>query len=60
MDIVTGKPIHIDSLSTQSNTHVAVSPLTDYLHFKIIKATGSWDGMCCSDTGGIFVRFTVT
>jgi hypothetical protein len=47
-------------LSTESNTHVAISPLTDYLHFKIIKTTGSWDGMRGSDTGGIFVSFTMT
>jgi hypothetical protein len=60
MNIVTGKPVHVDSLGTESNTHVAISPLTDYFHFKIIKTTGSWDRMCCSDTGSIFVRFTMT
>jgi len=58
-DILTWKPIHIDSLCTESNTHVAISPFTDYLHFKVIKTTGSWDRMCGSDTGSIFMCFAM-
>ena len=60
MDVITWKPIHVDSLSAETNTHVTVSPLANYLHFKVIKSTSSWDGMCGSDTGSIFVCFTVT
>ena len=60
MDIITWKPIHVDSLSAEANTHVTISSLANYFHFKVIKSTSSWDGMRGSDTGSIFVCFTMT
>lgn len=60
MGSITWKPIHVDPLSAEANTHVTISPLANYLHFKVIKSTSSWDGMRGADTGSIFVCFTVT
>lgn len=40
--------------------NLPVSPLADDPDFKVVDATGGWDGMGSPDTGRIFVSLTHT
>jgi len=49
MFVPSWKPIHVDALCAQTDTHVTVATFGDYLHLKVVDSTSYRYGVSCSD-----------
>lgn len=54
------QPIHVDTVCREPNAHVPITSLAHNLYFEVVQAAGCWYGVCCANTGSVFVSFTVT
>lgn len=54
------QPIHVDTVCREPDAHVPITSLAHNLHLEVVQAAGCWYGVCCANTGSVFVSFTVT
>lgn len=54
------QPIHVDTVCREPNAHVPITSLAHNLYLEVVQAAGCWYGVCCANTGSVFVSFTVT
>lgn len=54
------QPIHVDTVCREPDAHVPITSLAHNLYLEVVQAAGCWYGVCCANTGSVFVSFTVT